>query len=457
LKVNPSATIFGHKGPTIFTSTADEYELLGIGNAKIFELLLSLQMAFGSYEVGVIQRTPIPNIKNIDSTFRSNVKKIVGIKFHINTHEETCHQFVLPVLIHYKKNTLFDSATIWEKMVVDLENQVQKIQNDIDSIAYECYKISQTEREKINRSLVDRPLPLSNVILPFPFETNNLLSYLFGILFGRWDIRYATGEKQLPELPDPFAPLPACSPGMLQGEDGLPRIEAPPGYTLKIDDDGILVDDEYHPEDIITRLREVLTLIWGEKADSIEREACEILGVKLLRDYFRKPGAGGFWDSHVKRYSKSRRKAPIYWLLQSSKRNYGLWIYYHRLTPDTLFRALERYVKPKIQMEETRLAEMQSELKNAGTGGAVVKKLEKAVEKQELFVGELSDFKEKLERAASLFLEPDLDDGVVLTIAPLHELVPWKEAGAYWDELLEGKYEWSSIGKQMREKGMVKE
>jgi hypothetical protein len=45
----------------------------------------------------------------------------------------------------------------------------------------------------------------------------------------------------------------------------------------------------------------------------------------------------------------------------------------------------------------------------------------------------------------------------VLTIAPLHELVPWKEAGAYWDELLEGKYEWSSIGKQMREKGMIKE
>jgi len=285
--------------------------------------------------------------------------------------------------------------------------------------------------------------------------SSNLLSYLLGSLFGRWDIRYATGEKQPPELPNPFAPLPACSPGMLQGDDGLPLLEAPPGYPLKIDDDGILVDDEYHPEDIITRLREVLALLWGERADAIEQEACEILGVKSLRDYFRKPGSGGFWDSHVKRYSKSRRKAPIYWLLQSSKKNYALWIYYHRLTPDTLFRALERYVKPKIQMEETRLAEMQSELKNAGTGGEAVKRLEKAVEKQEAFVGELADFKEKLERAASLFLEPDLDDGVVLTIAPLHELVPWKEAEAYWEELLEGKYEWSSIGKQMREKRML--
>ena len=40
--------------------------------------------------------------------------------------------------------------------------------------------------------------------------------------------------------------------------------------------------------------------------------------------------------------------------------------------------------------------------------------------------------------------------------APLPELVPWKEAKKYWDELVKGKYEWSSIGKQLREKGLVK-
>ena len=34
------------------------------------------------------------------------------------------------------------------------------------------------------------------------------LSYILGALFGRWDIRYATGELSEPELPDPFSPLP---------------------------------------------------------------------------------------------------------------------------------------------------------------------------------------------------------------------------------------------------------
>jgi hypothetical protein len=53
-------------------------------------------------------------------------------------------------------------------------------------------------------------------------------------------------------------------------------------------------------------------------------------------------------------------------------------------------------------------------------------------------------------------LEPDLNDGVVLNIAPLWELVPWKEAKKNWDDLLAGKFEWSSIGKQLRQKGLVK-
>jgi hypothetical protein len=68
----------------------------------------------------------------------------------------------------------------------------------------------------------------------------------------------------------------------------------------------------------------------------------------------------------------------------------------------------------------------------------------------------LRDFEDKLRRAATLHLEPDFNDGVILNIAPLYELVPWKEAKTDWEELLEGKYEWSSIGKQLRQKGMVK-
>ncbi len=121
---------------------------------------------------------------------------------------------------------------------------------------------------------------------------------------------------------------------------------------------------------------------------------------------------------------------------------------------DALYKAL-RYAKDKLAMEGRRLDGLQKEREQSGTGGAAVKRLEKEIEGKEALVSELHDFVEKLERAANLDLIPEHDDGVVLTIAPLRELVPWNEPGKYWDELIKGKYAWSSIGKQLAEKGLV--
>ena len=66
----------------------------------------------------------------------------------------------------------------------------------------------------------------------------------------------------------------------------------------------------------------------------------------------------------------------------------------------------------------------------------------------------MDDFHDKLQRAANLNLTPDLNDGVVLNIAPLWELVPWKVAKEYWDELMQGKYEWSRSAGRSETKGI---
>jgi hypothetical protein len=283
----------------------------------------------------------------------------------------------------------------------------------------------------------------------------SIVSWAVGVSFGRWNIEaiqdnrgaFLTYELLLQSVP-------RDSPGMFQGPDGLQEPKPPEDYPLRIEWNGILVDDYEHQDDIVTRVREVLELIWKDRAEAVERESCEIFGVQELRDYFRKPGKGGFWDDHLSRYSKSRRKAPIYWLLQSPKKNYALWLYYHRLDKDLLFKALVNYVEPKIQRETNRLEEMRRQKQAAGESGKGAKKLGKEIERQEDLMSELREFEDELRRTANLRLEPDFNDGVVLNIAPLHELVPWKEAKNYWDELLEGEYEWSSIGKQLRQKGL---
>ncbi len=319
-------------------------------------------------------------------------------------------------------------------------------------------------RKGIDHLLNDRQAPRLVAYVPIErTETHSAVIELDrpGVL-GRWDILLATGEDKLSELPDPFRPLPICPQGMSQRRQGrATKDKGQPTkvYPLSIVGEGALADDTESSDDVVRRDRDVIEGIWRGRADAIEKEARDILGVADLRDYFRKPGAGGFWDDHVKRYSKSRRKAPIYWLLQSSKKNYALWLYYHRLDKDLLFKALVNYVEPKIKLVLGHLSFVLGQIqstKDQGPRTKDQKKLEKEAERLESLLSELRDFEDKLRRAANLHLEPDLNDGVVLNIAPLHELVPWKEAKKYWDELLEGKYEWSSIGKQLRQKGLIR-
>ncbi|MBD0371453.1 MAG: hypothetical protein ICV60_11495 [Pyrinomonadaceae bacterium] len=467
----PRGAGFSNKGSVAFVEESQLTEIFGITNSKVFETLLSLQISFGSYEVGVIQRTPLPEVSGSKAKQLSQLStRIIGIKLELDAANETSHVFHLPALLQVNGDILTKRIAAWQARVSEAERQLAANQREIDDIAFHLYGISDEDRRSIEASAAGSA---SSVTDGEESETDDeaedeqtptgerqlmadFISYTIGCTFGRWDMRFVTGERPAPELPDPFAPLPVCAPGALTGEDGLPLSQTPEGYPLRVDPDGLLVDDASHTDDIIARVREVFELLWPTAAEACEREACELLGVKELRDYFRKPGAGGFWTDHVKRYSKSRRKAPIYWLLRSAKGNYAIWLYYHRLDKDSLFKALLTYVEPKLRFEDNALTQLRSRRDSAGTGGREAKQLERQLERQEAFLSELRDFRDKLQRAANLYLEPDLNDGVVLNIASLWELVPWPEAKKYWNDLLEGKYEWSSISKQLRERGLLK-
>ena len=475
----PPGVIFGHASPVLQLPHETHWQTCALLNSNAFVGLLHLLMARGvgggqtlKYEVGYVGAVPIPTL---ESESYDKLGDIAGICYRstrsLFTIEETSHVFQVPALLQVPGITLAERGAAWQAREADAHRQLAELQREIDDIAFRLYGIDGEDRRAIEAGTGTRPTVDNEDEAGEEGEETDaetatdarslvvaLVSYAVGAVFGRWDLRYATGERTPPELSDPFAPLPVCSPGMLQGPDGLPPASAPEGYPLRIDADGLLVDDPDHPDDLIRRVREVLEVIWKDRAEAIEQEACDVIGVANLRDYFRKPGPGGFWDDHVKRYSKSRRKAPIYWLLQSSKKNYALWIDYHRLDKDILFKALLNDVEPKVRLVNSQLTAIRGQLQPTTDDGkrTTDKKLAKEAERLEGFLSELQDFEDRLRRAANLHLEPDLNDGVVLNIAPLWELVPWKEARNYWQELLDGKYEWSSIGKQLREKGLVK-
>lgn len=465
--VVPHGVIFSHVGMMIFAPPIQYWPLLGLLNSDAYIGLLHLLMPRGigdtsatlKYEIGYVKSVPIPQFSDRDiDTFLILIKDNWRMFTQLEQQNETNHLFYSigdfserTIIEKTEQQTIIESR-IYSQLVLNTEK--------LNDFFFNLYGINQADKqillENVGKELVRDETANQEKNERVRLHAKYLISYLLGCTFGRWDIRFATREKQPPPLPDPFAPLPPCSPGMLQGEDGLPLTEPPTGYPLPIDPDGILVDDPDHPDDIIRKIREALKIIYGDRAEAIEQEACQILGIRDIREYFRKPGAKGFWDDHIKTYSKSRRKAPIYWLFQSSRKNYAVWLYYPKLNADTLFLALERYVKPKVLLEERRLSELVTARQQLSDNRDATRRSDLAIEKQQSLVQELTEFRDKLEKAAKLYLVPDHDDGVVLNIAPLHELVPWKEAAKYWGELIEGKYPWSSIGKQLKEKGIIK-
>lgn len=272
----------------------------------------------------------------------------------------------------------------------------------------------------------------------------SVVSESLGVAFGRWDIRYATGEQTAQELPDPFASLPVCPPGQLQNAQGLPARpeDVPASYPVRIAWAGILVDDPNHPLDIERRIHEVVEIIWKDRADAIEREACEILGIKTLRDYFRR--ATGFFADHVKRYSKSRRQAPIYWPLSTASGSYTLWIYYHCLTDQTLFTCVKDFVDPKLAGVTKDLGRLRTELQKGG-GGKQQQELESLIDLEQ----ELREFRDELLRLTKLPYKPNLNDGVMISACPLWKLFrlpKWqKDLKACWEALADGDYDWAHL------------
>ena len=58
------------------------------------------------------------------------------------------------------------------------------------------------------------------------------------------------------------------------------------------------------------------------------------------------------------------------------------------------------------------------------------------------FAADLSKFAANLKAIAERGYAPQIDDGVLLNAAPLHEVLPsWPDARAAWKELEEGKYD----------------
>ena len=459
----PMGCVFADNGPTLFLND-DLPALLSILNSNTIPLLASLSMGRGSeksgqtktYEVGIVGRLPLPLFKDITSELELLAFEAHDLQRDGDRGNEVTHAFEMPNLVRHRAEPTLQAAE--DALQEDLQtkaDRLEAIQAEINALAFDLYDLDADDRALV-RAEVEQPPVASAYAYQADLEARvqDLLMWCVGVAFGRWDVRKALDPARLPPPGEPFDPLPRCAPGALVGPDGLPlhKDALPDDYPLPIAWDGILVDDPTHRSDIITRMRGVLCLLWGDRADAIEAEICEILDVERVRDYVR-DYRHGLFDHHVKRYSKSRRKAPLTWLLKSERRNYAIWLYYPRLETRMLYTAGRDYADVKIKLEQGHLEPLQQALD--GLEGSARRQKEREVARQVELIEEVTEFRDTLDRIALQDLAFDINDGVLINVAPLHDLVPWRYADRTWQRLLNGKYAWSTMAAQLRERGLV--
>ncbi|WP_050995930.1 hypothetical protein [Bradyrhizobium yuanmingense] len=431
--VLPSGCIFGNKGPAIFEEQDNEERLLAhcaILNSKAFNYLLGLQLArvelAQSFEVGLVQAAPIPAVDQAGLTTLAELgRRLWSLRRRLDETIETSHAFKLPRALLSRVEP-FDPALI--------QREIDEIQLNIEAVVYRLYGLTETDQlsieawgERLKGNAADAAIEVDNDEesgdeAADASDFDAVISWSVGVACGRFDVRLATGARRLPPPPSPFTELPPKSPAML-----------PDGDTPAIPVVDILVDDPGHENDLSERVVAVCAAVAYSAVDKTE-----------LRQHF----ARNFFDQHLRQYSKSRRKAPIYWQLATVSASYSVWIYTQSFTKDTLFRVQNEFVSPKLAHEKRQLESLRAE-----AGARPDSNQMKSIEAQEAFVSELQAFADELARISPLwFVNPD--DGILVNFAPLWRLVShnraWqRELLATWRGLCDGKFDWSHLAMQL--------
>ena len=439
--VLPKGCIFTVEGLSVFLDAVQPVArstALALLNSRLLGFLISTYCGQHKH-VGYVKKLPAPN-----SSFNAEalITRFVEIKETVSMGVETNTRFLEPLPLitnrHQKLHlsSLHDLVAEYCDHCTKWQTELESIQNDIDRLVFEAYSVGEEAIQFIYSSSKSRQISIWQGVDDQPEEPGPssvariLTSYAFGLGIGRFKpsspVRQ-TGKIAIPEMP----PWPISE---IRYSDGTLGI-------FGTSPDISLVDDPGHEFDATARVTEKLELVLAGNGECVREISTALTSADSgIREWLQM----SYFDWHLSRYKKGRRKAPIYWQLATPSASYSVWCYYHCLTCDTFFRVANDYVTPKVDHEERKLNALRQEV-----GPDPSSKERKAIDDQETFVAELRAFNTEVTRIAPLW-NPNLNDGVIINFAPLWRLVPqhkpWqKECNQVWDKLVKGDYDWAHL------------
>ena len=430
--------------------TVEGYAFSNINESNSLALNSLLDSILGQYalnlytgqhkQTGNVNLLPMPDYATRQSYIERIVNAIIDIKRKWFSLDETNLEYHgLIAQMDLKDGIEAGLDKVQEQLTADYA-QYTKLVKENDDLWMDLADIDRGSdfRQTLNDYKARRPYEellsidgASNLnVIDKKTMAQEMVMELVGMAFGRWDTAFAKGEKAIPAFGDVFDALPFM-PVVSQGEEPCPA-------QLAVPSDGIMTNEEESPLCLASHVREMMIWLWGDRADDMEYELCQLIGCKSLQAYLSSPT--GFFDYHFKRYTKSRRKAPIYWLLASEDGTVDYWVYYPKLSKNTLPQLIIQ-LREKGEQLRTRL--------NAALAAHDKTQETQVRAEQEQVEGMM----EKLNRIIEAGYVPNHDDGVPVTAAPLQHLVAsrlWRaECEKNMELLAKGDYDWSHLAMSM--------
>jgi hypothetical protein len=437
LKLN---TLFTKEGQAINPISKDD----ALNCLSFFNSILP-QYVFNTYAgqhkaSGYVNLMPYPRPSKEENSSKEFVLDILKIKRNSISLDETSLEFHHLLYLFTKFNSLKKGITQFQQKLTSDKHQYLSLVKKNDDFWLEKAKIPRDDlsvfeaykTKRPNENLISFDGVTDDTIENNPNMVYEIISNLIGIAYGRWDIRSVQNPELIPPYGDFFDALPFMPEVSLK--------ETPSDYPVDVPVDGIFVSDPKHFRNISQSVTKVIYQLWPDNGDKIINELCEIGGFNKLEDFLDSPT--GFFDFHYKRYTKSRREAPIYWPISTPSGSYTIWLYYPVLNDQTLYSVVNNYLKDKIRGTETEISQLEN---NANLDNKGLKLLRELTD----FKLELLDFEKEILRVAQLPYIPNHDDGVLITASPLHKLfrhAKWrKSTEECWKALEKGEYDWAHL------------
>jgi hypothetical protein len=436
--------IFTHEGMAFVPeSESERWMVLAIINSDLFNYGINLYC--GQHKTtGYVNLFPVPNNRSdiAANLSQAAMRRLATSRARWWRTIETDYFFDGPLLLWPTSGTISERMARIDDMLLAESEALRGSWREMNDAIFDAYEVSPRDRDIVRRYCESRP-PLETRPWRYGIEASNrhkcaaedAISYLVGCVLGRFDMREETGLRAPSEPPGPFDPITATS-----------RRRDPHGQrggVVAID--GVLVDDVGSASDLLSRLESAFTVVFRDVGGEGLQALFDLAqpGIFDLRSWIR----SRLFDIHIAEYS-SGRAAPIYWRIGTPSGSYSVWLYLHRMGPDTLHAVLRDHVEPKLRYEEERWHRL-----SADAGALPSTSQRKELAAQETFVEELRAFRDEMLRVAPLW-KPVLDDGVVINASFLHRLFlhtkSWaKECEGHWEKLKAGEYDWAHLAMRL--------